>query len=365
MNHPLDLTVRDIRLRQWEILQAALPVEPHDSHNTRMSAAMTRGLAIVHDMSATQPHLRDLMIQIMTLAERDPRLAFLQAIPNGPILAMMRATTLERAAFGTETNEVAEMALLIGLFTVLLDGLLDEAPELLAPARSWLDRLMTLERPPGDIPSGLHPVTEVLAWAGAESVGRLSSLDGWQDPVVREEFTRATLAAYQTELTSLTCRITDTRVSQREQRTRIVAKSSACIWAGALIPTVIHGWPADIDPRAFETLARAIGEFGGWVDDIVDLADDLRADRWSMPLLEIHAIISLLDTRLSDGLDPRPELANALQHPFIAGKLPALGVNRLDRVRDALARIRIPEDSILPVLGDVAWACLLDDLVPA
>ena len=52
---------------------------------------------------------------------------------------------------------------------------------------------------------------------------------------------------------------------------------TAPIWAGALIPACVHGWPPGIDPSAFAGLARSIGAFGGWVDDVVDVVEDLHA----------------------------------------------------------------------------------------
>lgn len=360
----LGLVVHDLRLRQLDVLLAEMP-EAFADHEIRMSAAMTNGLAIVHDLAESQPQLRDLMTQIVVLADQDPRLSFLQAIPEGPILAMMRATALERALFDTETREVAELALLIGIFTVMLDGMLDEVPEMSRPIKPWLDRTMSLDLEHLEPPAGLHPVAAALVWSVSTATGRFSRLSGWQDPLSRREFTRATAAAYATELESVSCRITDRAVLPAHQRSRIVSKSSTCIWAGALIPTLVHGWPSNLDPRRFESLAKAIGEFGGWIDDIVDLDVDLKADRWSMPLLEIFDMVALFDVRALDARDRRMVLAEGLQHPFIAGRLPGLGRDRLNRVRDALDELGIPEGFILPTMADVARACLLDSLVPA
>ncbi len=187
-------------------------------------------------------------------------------------------------------------------------------------------------------------------------------MPGWNDPRAREEFTRATHAAYATEIQSVSCRITDDQAPLQDQRERVLGKSTSCIWAGALIPTVVHGWPDGIDPDAFERLARSIGAFGGWIDDIVDLADDLKADRWSMPLFEILTMVSLLDNNARPEPDIRRSLADGLTHPLIAGRLPFVGTLRLIAVRDALREAGIDERHVLPVLADVAEACLMDGL---
>src|SRR5687768_14194545 len=101
MTDSLELIVHDLRLRQLDVLYAEIP-EAFADHVTRMSTAMAAGLAIVNDLAEVQPNLRDLMTRIVVLAEHDARLAFLKAIPEGPVLSMMRATALERAIFDTE-----------------------------------------------------------------------------------------------------------------------------------------------------------------------------------------------------------------------------------------------------------------------
>lgn len=331
-------------------------------HDRRMSTAMASGLSIVNELVDAQPYLQSLMTRLMVLAEEDPQLAFLQMIPEGPVLSMMRANALEKALFGVETREVAELALMIGLFTIMLDGLLDEAPEHLRPISAWLDSLMRLGRESDGPPQGNHPVADALAWSGSRAVTRARQMPGWNDHRAREEFTRATDAAYRTELLSVSCRITDARTGLHEQRERVLGKSTSCIWAGALIPTVVHGWPNGIDPGAFERLARSIGAFGGWIDDIMDLAEDLKADRWNMPLFEILTMVSLLDTNTGPESDIRRSLADGLTHPLIAGRLPFVGTLRLIAVRDALRESGIDERHILPVLADVSEACLMDGL---
>lgn len=366
MLDPLQVSVDGLRRRQLAALRGELP-DTFEGHRRRLASATLTGLSIIGELTDAAPHLQQLVTEVATIAERDPRFSFLNALPEGPALSMMRALALERATFATETPEVARLALLMGMFTLLLDGLLDEAPETLRPLRSWLDATMDPDawdagrtpRPPE--PSG-HPVADALCWLAAETIATLTHQPGWRDDaLVREQFAAATRAAYRAELASLDCRMSDNPAPLADVEQRVLAKSTAPIWAGSLIPFCVHGWPASIDPAAFAELAGEIGRFGGWLDDVVDVAVDLRADRWSMALLTLHAIVRELRPA-ANGHDPRLPIVELLGFPFVGEHVAELGVARLRAVRAALAANGIAEDALLPVLADVATACLTDGL---
>lgn len=53
----------------------------------------------------------------------DPRFRFLLSIPSVSVLTVARSRALERVLYGTTTDAVAELGLLLSLFTILLDGL--------------------------------------------------------------------------------------------------------------------------------------------------------------------------------------------------------------------------------------------------
>jgi len=135
---------------------------------------------------------------------------------------------------------------------------------------------------------------------------------------------------------------------------RVVEKSTTCIWAGSLIPCCVHGWPDGLDPRAFEAMARAVGRLGGWVDDIVDVLEDVRGDRWSAVLLELDAAARGLGAPGA----PHARMANAIQSPFVMHHLTTVGAERWRAVEHALKVAGIPADAVLPAMADMAYACL-------
>lgn len=363
---PLGSAVTDLRLRLLAALQREAP-EAFVGQPERAAAATLRGLGVIDRLAEEQPQLRELVHQVAALREREPRLAFLAAIPDAPILSMQRALSLERAVTGTASDDVAELALLIGLFTVLLDGLLDEVPDLLRSTRPWLDQVMSLK---GDSTAlatwddaAAHPVTRVLRWAASEAICRLRAHPGWRDPTAREQFSLATAAAYQSELRSAACRISDRTTALALQRQRIVEKSTTCIWAGALIPFVVHGWPPGLLPSRFADLAYDIGGYGGWLDDTIDVLEDLRADRWSSVLLDLYDRLATLGAA-GEKADRRDLLAQALRSPLLTARLTPAGVERFRAVRKNLAAVGLAESDVLPALADVAVACLGDNPAP-
>ncbi len=365
MSDPLQVVVDDIRLRQLDAIRGELP-DVFEGHAARLSAATATGLGILSRLAKQHPQANALVTELVGLAASDARFAFLHAIPDAPVLSMMRALALEQAAFGEATDEVAEVALLMGVFTVLLDGMLDEAPAELAPVAPWLDDVMRRQdwaegggvpRPPASTGSVRHSIADLTIWLAAEVIRRITAQPGWANQTVRAEFRRASLAAFAAEMRSADLRIS--AGATPEVRYGIVEKSTACIWAGSLVPFCVHGWPGGIEPQLLEAFARAVGTYGGWIDDTVDILVDLRGDRWSAVLLELDLGAEMLGVNGT----PYQRLGHALRTPFLTRRLPNAGLDRLRTVRAALRPLTLPEETLLPALADMTYSCLTDGLV--
>jgi hypothetical protein len=358
---PLQLVVDDLKFRQLTAVQDELPGTV-SGHSVRMSAATARGLELMSRLADRQAGARLAVDRLVALSLDNARFAFLHAIPDAPVLSMHRALALEQAVFGQTTDSVGELALLTGLFTVLLDGLLDEAPEHMAGVAAWLDEVMSQQAwaSGGPLPAlgrdgqCLHPVAELMVWAAAEIIRQVTSQTAWGDPMVRREFAAASVAAYEAEVRST--RFPISRGAGTAVARGIVDKSSSCIWAGALLPFCVHGWHTRIDPRRYESFARSVGIYGGWIDDTVDIGVDLRADRWSSVLLELERGAQVLG--LSG--DERTRLTAALRMPLVTLRLARGGIDRLRSVRTGLRALGLAEDGLLDSLADMTWACLAD-----
>lgn len=355
----LQLRVDALKRRQLAELTSRSP-DDFAGSSRRLGIATATGLAALSRLQHQHAWLGPLTERLTGLFYAGPRYAFLDAIPDAPVLSMARAVALERVVLGTQTEQVEELALQLGLFTVLLDGLLDEVPDELALASAWLSGVMdpgTWDAPLPAPPRDLSPLAEALALLATATISTVTAMPGWRrDKVVREQFSQATRAAFAAELASadLTC---SSGGPSPETVTRILAKSTHPIWCGALLPLVVHGWPDGLEPTAFRDLSVVIGTFGGWVDDVVDVAEDLRANRWSMALIELDRVAGAFNLDRANG-DPRPAIVAALDSSLAIELVADAGGRRWDAVVTGLAGLGLPPDEIRAALCDMAGSCL-------
>jgi hypothetical protein len=358
----LDAAAANIPPRVLAAMTAALP-DAFAEGPRRRRTAIADAFSLLGELAQSDPALGALAGELAALAADDRRLAFLDVIPEGPASGMVRALALESTLFGCRSREVAELALLVAIFTLLLDGLLDEAPDELAPVAPWLRRVMLdqewVEGGAAAIPpvvEGCHPLSSLLQRVTIEVVRRVTSSAGWADRVVREQFSAAARAAFETELVSVDLPIRSGTLDVDAVRAAVVAKSTRCIWAGALVPFCVHGWKAGVDPDGFARLAFAVGELGGWLDDAVDVIEDLSGDRWSAVLL----LCRELGASFAPGHAADVQLAEGLRSPLAATLVADGAVSRLAAVRAALHELRADDGPVLDALADMAAICLTD-----
>ena len=351
--------VDELCRRQLQLLDRAAPSDVAGTHD-RQSRATGAGLMAFSRLQSRSSTLGTFVTQLVDLLADDGRYRFLEAIPDGPVTAMARAAALERAVLGTVTPEVEELALQLAVFTLLLDGLLDEVPGELVPAATWLAAAMEPQswgRPLPAPPDGLSPLASTLCQLATSVITTITAGDAWRrDPLLRAEFSTAASLAFSAELASVDITFGG-RARVDDVQSRVLGKSTYPIWCGALLPFCVHGWPTGLDPIAFRSLAERIGAFGGWIDDVVDVAEDLRSDRWSTVLIEIDALAQQLGVARS-AADPRPTLAAVLASPLVIDRLAEGGLRRWQAVIDELEKLGLAAEHIRPALYDMARACL-------
>jgi hypothetical protein len=112
--------------------------------------------------------------------------------------------------------------------------------------------------------------------------------EGWEDDTVRGAFLQSVDAALGAEFRSAGCTIDGAPPVVPSLRAAVRAKSTTVAWVVALIPVVVRGWPASVAPDAYRNVADLFGTYVGWVDDVVDLLDDLEAGIWNDALIELY-----------------------------------------------------------------------------
>ncbi|WP_369069564.1 hypothetical protein [Kineococcus terrestris] len=360
----LERTVDHLRREQLRALAQHLP-GPFADSDQRVAHATGAGLAAFTRIQTRSAWLGPFVDQLSGLMAVERRYRFLDAFPEAPVISMARASALEHAVFGDTTPEVEELALQLGMFTVLLDGLLDEVPDELAPVAGWLHRAMDPDGWADGAPLAPAPSRSLLADAlcrlASSVIATVVGGRAWcDDAVVREQFTQATRAAFAAELASVD--LTASRGAPGgEVLERVVGKSTHPIWAGSLVPFCVRGWPPGLEADAFRDLAFAIGRFGGWVDDVVDVAEDLRADRWSAVLAVVADCAAALGAT-HPGADVRPAIVRVLGAPLVVEVVAARGVALVREVEDGFAHLDVDASTVLPVLCDMARQSLTSGL---
>lgn len=233
--------------------------------------------------------------------KQDGRYQFLYDVPIASFFAAARANNLEKAFFGRQTKEVSQLAMLISIFTNLLDGIVDEVPEIIGSTdlkfiatqlteQDWKDNRIVPESP---LNTDRHPVVALLLEVTQAIIRHVMDAEVWQDQAdIREQFGIATSNSFMAEIQSASFMIgtywpTDFGHSIKE----LESKSIDPAWVGLLCPICFYGWPEGINGANIKMLATHLGSLGGWLDDISDLHKDLGSQVWSSLLLEIYRMI--------------------------------------------------------------------------
>lgn len=362
---PIAPALDALKACQRDAICAAVPGAGSAS-DERLAAAAEDVLRLLRELFRDDPELETLGWQLVTLTAGDPRLAFLEAVPAAAALPLVRTRAIEAALFGTQTQAVAEIGLLMALFTLTLDGLRATAVRELADARPWLTEVMRgqawVAAGPGAVPAvpsdDLHPLAQLLLRIATGLITRITAQPGWRDDAVRAELRIALADAYDAELTGPDTPIVGGDRSPGDLRVLVAAKPSARAWREALIPLCVHGWPPALDACAFARFAAAVGAYSGWVDGAAGVARDVEANRWNPVLLELE--------RLDHGLAQGPRstapvrLVRRLQTPGVVEALADDGVERLEAVRDVARGLGRGGAALETALVDVARASLVE-----
>jgi hypothetical protein len=352
---PLGVMTRALRQEQLAALKKEAGWDS-GGYTERMAGYASSGLAAMQRIVASSSIEEGRLEACLALADADPNLAFLANVPGAALLAAARGKALEQAIFGSGSEAVEELALLMSVFTNLLDGLVDEAPDYLAPDLAALFEIMdrrewarTGQRPVLEVKQR-HPVVALLLDVAVEIICRVVTAVPWQaDPDLRVRFSAAAGEAFSAESASSDCALVGPPADPAGYRAALRAKSVAWAWVTALVPLCTRGWPASLDPSTYRHFVATLGVYGGWVDDIADLDRDLRARRWSNVLL---GVAEWLGPRASK-TDLRSSLLYALGDGGLTRSLVRTGTSLYQGVRASAAAAGLDLAPLQPVLCDL------------
>lgn len=359
---PLEVIASDLRERQLAVIRDRARAVYDDGYISRMAESTKNSIGSLHRMLRASGINSDRIEGYLLFIGEDPRFGFLNVIPSVAVLTVARSRALEQGLFGTITDASTEMGLLLSLYTILLDGLMDETPEVIAADSEVLTAVMlgqewAVTGAPPVFPSrpDRHPLATLLCQVTSEFIRRVVTSDGWRrDLEVRRRFVAASRAAFLAEVESVPLTIVGSPPHERLAISRALrAKSVHCSVVTALAPVCLRGSPSGLDLEAYEAFARAVGAYSGWIDDIADVLLDLRQGRWSNVLLHV-----LEATPRSPGTDLRTAMAYRVTDERLAERLAATGAALYENVLTHLELLPLSPEPLLAVLADITRSAL-------
>lgn len=353
---------RDLVRRQ---LLVALPDYPQRSAEraTRLAGNYEAGLALLWELLREDAVDGSLLSSCWELATSDPAFAYLHNVPWSAAFGTGAALAIQRSWGLGESAPAASITTLINVSITLLDGLIDEAPQLFDRNRRVIEGLLFGGLDYREIASRSraesdHPAVSLTLWALGAWINRVRGSPAWNSPGYRRDFSQAVRDAYEAEISWAAVQSIDGPVDPAECAERLNNKSANAIWltaVGALSATGL----ADSARAEFRGEMHLLGHYFGWIDDVSDLLNDLQAGRWNQvefALMESRdGWMSLDRRRLVDVV--RAELANTRSVERVS-ELTALCRSRL-RLEDG--RNALGTGSIGELVGDathgwLSWA---------
>jgi hypothetical protein len=241
--------------------------------------------------------------RVSAAAEKDPRLQFMQRMRVSAAMHGQFSQTLEESFYGSasSTSSVREASALIGMFMRVLDDLIDETPEIIAPERDRLTSILSKENMMRPEPivvisdeelDAKHPAVSFLYKLTQASAAKIKQSEFWlgeSSLSVREDFTGAIEAALLTEFDTMNCYMP---VSSQDYnpniRLPLRAKAENVDWVFGLIPATFLGWSELVNKYPYEVAIKKYGDLRAWMDDVQDLLADVGTGEANEVFLDLY-----------------------------------------------------------------------------
>lgn len=324
----------------------------------RPHAPRSYGVGVDFQALLTDAGVSDLeQAECKSLRLQDPRFAFLDGLSSSMVVAVAVGNALEESLFGGQSTQVSRIVASIQAFIRLLDGLIDEAPDIVASEKQDLLRLLhsawTIPEAPAALntPREQHIALVLLNRIASQWVRQVRATPIWQaDRRTRQMFSVAVQHAMQAEYRSTAYTIGGAAAPLHAMRQAFRAKSTKVSWVVAMVPILVHGWPQGLDKRRYRRSTDLFGIYVGWIDDIYDLLDDLEQRRWSNALLELYRFAGCpaYDTHQQ----AVESLAVLLEDPTIRRSLLEKGVGYHVAFFDSLFQIGVDAEPIRRLIAN-------------
>jgi hypothetical protein len=353
-----ELVHGELLARLRDTLAASFPVEPEGSPE-RIAGYLEDGLSLLTSHAFRIDNnvglSMDRIEACRRLADQDARFRFIYRIPSSVGWGAAIGAAVERALYGETQDAVRTVTALLNSFMTFLDGLLDEAPDVLRPHR---DRLLQLVRDGPNGSAGLngiipedHPYTAMCFLIARLWIGHFNRLrHPGQVSGLRDEFLRAACRSMAVEYA-----VCDSGIGNPSPPSMNVLYGRTCwpLWTQSLAVMCQHEWPRDTDLLAFRDLIFRIGEFAAYLDDVRDYVSDCIAGQWNTASL---AFYSRHPFPLEGTEDAQTYLLANLADESFAETVIQTGRDIRNSIEEQFHRLRgVDTDCLRPLLADLTY----------
>lgn len=269
--------------RLGDVLSAAYPIDASRSRE-RIAGFLEDGMALLTSNRINlegEPSLSMERIEACRLlAETDPRFRFIYRLPGSVGWGTAIGAAIEASVHGDSREDVRAVTGLMNAFMTLVDGMLDEAPDVIAPHRDALLNLVRQGAEGGGVTGEALPDDHPCNYA-CFLVGRL-----WISGVN----TLHPLAFYRQELADTAHRAMRDEYESSVSRfdapglpdpAPLYGRARWPLWTQALASISHTGWSKHYDYGAFRDLILRVGDFAAFLDDVRDYVTDCVAGQWN------------------------------------------------------------------------------------
>jgi len=269
--------------RLGEELSAKFPINAGRSRE-RIAGFLEEGMALLTsnqiDLDGVPGLSMERIEACRLLAETDPRFRFIYRLPGSVGWGTAIGATIEASVHGDSREDVRAVTGLMNAFMTLVDGMLDEAPDVIAPHRPALLDLVRQGAAGSDVAGEALPDDHPCNYA-CFLVGRLwiNGLGAVQPlPAYRPELGDAARRAMVDEYASSTSRFDTNRLPDLAP---LYGRTRWPLWTQALASIAHADWPERYDYGAFRDLILRIGDFAAFLDDVRDYMTDCAIGQWN------------------------------------------------------------------------------------
>lgn len=360
----LEIICQNIQQQQLQFLSQKSP-SIYEGCQTRMAAYATQGYVAWQRILTSTSISQTKIEACLMLARQEVQFSFLQDISTLIELSTARSIALESSLFGTSSEAVTELTILLDLLTTLLDGLMDEAPIFLIPEQDLLFDILVQQdwAKTGILPvyvprEDRHPIVALLYDVLLEIIRRIVQCEPWQtDAVLREHCSSATRAAFSAEYESVhhtLDKIPSTNLSTYQHA--LQARAINWVRIIALAPLCMHGRPTALVLDGYDQFIQQLGLYSVWLDDMADIVPDLKQNRWSNVLLDLYTYLPEPAQRLPTDL--QPALISALALDSVTDRLIETGGKLYDQLICSLDQLPSDSSALILVFADLAQSFL-------